>query len=117
MDKPPSVIVQSLEHALVGQVSPPQHGDVAGGLRWRAGILQPGIQVGRLPGTRQADPRAPGGSAASPSARRAAGGMPSPSAKASKVVEAFGIRLRRAYSLSRPCKMPVSSAICPCIKP
>ena len=50
----------SLEHALVGQVSPPQHGDVAGGLRWRAGILQPGIEVGCLPGMRQADPRTPG---------------------------------------------------------
>jgi hypothetical protein len=43
--------------------------------------------------------------------RDATGGKPRPSAKASNVEEAFGTRLRRTYSLNRPCKMPVRSAI------
>ena len=56
-------------------------------------------------------------SEASPSASRAAGGNPRPSANASKTDDARGLRLRLAHSLSRPWLMPVSSDIRPCVSP
>ena len=90
-----------LERALAGQISPPQLGPFPAACAGTPDTLAR-IEVGCLPGMRQAILALPDGSAASPSACRAAGGMPSPSAKASNVVEAFGARLRRTYSLSRP---------------
>ena len=60
------------------------------------------------------EPAVPG---ASPSARRAAGGMPRPSANASNVEEAVGMRLPVLYSLSRPCVMPVRTESWPCVMP
>src|SRR5690349_10846725 len=54
-----------------------------------------------------------GAPGASPSACRAVGGRPRPSANDSKVNVAHGFRWRVAYSLSRPWLMPVNPAICP----
>ena len=54
---------------------------------------------------------------ASPSARRATGGIPRPSANASNVEVAVGMRLRVLYSLSRPCGIPVRAASWPCVMP
>jgi len=56
-------------------------------------------------------------SGASPSARRADGGILRPSANASNVEVAVGRRLRVLYSLSRPCGMPVRTESWPCVMP
>ena len=59
----------------------------------------------------------PAVSGASPSARRAIGGIQRPSANASNVEVAAGMRLRVLYSLSRPCGIPVRAASWPCVMP
>src|SRR3954454_16873730 len=69
----------------------------------------PAIPAGRPAADSGESELAPSG--AGPSARRAAGGSPRPSANASYVDVAVGVRLRVLYSLMRPCGMPVRAAI------
>src|SRR5215469_4521959 len=77
--------------------------------------LAPSISAGRPPAESSGPELAVSG--ASPSALRAAEGIPRPSANVSNVDVAVGTRLRVLYSLSRPCGMPVRTESWPCVMP
>ena len=107
----------SHQHSLVGQIGASQRSHVPGCLRGLAGILQANVddRFGRE--LKSLTSELPGLLAASPSAWRAAGGISRPSAKALNVFEAIGGRVYRMYSLSRSWRIPVRSAIWPCVTP